>query len=345
MFRVFGVAAALLVLWPATALASGLAFRDERTISVTLAEKDRIAPVSICNTGRRSIARAAVTVKGLGFVDAKGEPLPDTRVIVATSVQRTTPPRSGPLLFGPFPAGRCRTVILRRPPARGEPAAGTYDGIVAAVARGGGLARRRLRVTVKSTEKTPSPTTALDADVRLVARTTWPLVTGDAKLGDPAKVALVREVQPDLPKGCTPTEKPTAECLVGNVSHGTDVASVYIRGNPEPVPDDAGGRAHVWRLPLLVEGAGDAGEYKGALDFGPGGEESKPKVTLTLAVGDHHYWPILFLLVLQAIGVRWLWWQRRHTPHQALEQELDGFVPDYAVAAQAYHEPEVRAVT
>lgn len=339
VFRAFGITVALLVLCPAASLGAGLAFRDERTISVKLADKDRLAPVSVCNTGSKPLKRVAITVKGLGFADAEGGALPDTRVIVATTVQQPTPPRVGPLLAGPFPAGHCRTVILRRARAHGNPAAGTYDGIVAAVANGGGLARRRLRVTVASTEKTPTPTTPLSPDVHLVAHTDGPFVWGDAHLDDDQTIVLVREVKPDLPEGCTPSKAAPPACFVGNLAHDTDVASVYAAGAPQAVPAEAGGRAHAWSVKLHIVGAGDPGDYKGTLDFGPGGKDSKPQVNLTVAVGDHKIWPILFVLIVQAFGVGALWWRRRHTPHHAIKKTLGGFRADYITAAEAFHAP------
>jgi hypothetical protein len=113
-----------------------------------------------------------------------------------------------------------------------------------------------------------------------------------------------------------------------------------VSGAPTGAPDGGtGDRAHAWAVPIQVVGADQVGEYEGTVDLGPGGEGSKPTVKLTVAVGDHRVYPILLVILLDIVGVGWLYWWRRHRPHTQLGARLGEFPAKYTAAAAAFEAP------
>jgi hypothetical protein len=318
-----------------------LVFRDSRPLAITVGARDRLAPVSVCNTGRRALRRVQVVVKGFGFKTKDGKALVDTQVLGPARVKAARPSKRGPLLVGRIAAGRCRTFIVRKESGAnaGDAGPGTYTGVIVAIARGGGIARRTTKVIVAGDTKTPPATvTALNASATLLAHTKNPL-NKSSELEDDANIALVSTTEPTPPQGCKPGGDAKQTCFVGNVSHGTDVAWVYISGKPTPVPAQPGGD-HAWKVPVKIADADQVGEYKGTLDFGPGGKDSKPTVALTVDVGDKRIWPIVLVLAIQLIAMIVLLHRRRLHPHREINKQLDAFPGAYASAAETYHEHE-----
>jgi hypothetical protein len=311
----------LAIAWPAQAQ---LQFRDPTPLTLA---RGAPAPFSLCNTAKAQVASFKVFVDGLALKDAKGA---STGLILLTPADAK--PGAGTVEgepLGPLPPGNCADYALSVSPDGAAP--GVYQGIVTAVA--GGEPPVRLKASLNVPAPTPPVVTTLTSSLHLRADHAVLPWWGEASLEHRANVALVSKTKPDIP-GCASFDSP---CFVGNLTHGSDLASVFITGAPTEVPSNpAGSRPPSWVFPLSIKGATDIGDYTGTLDLGDGSKDSQPTEPVTVAVGVPDYVPQVILVLIALVGLVVYWVFQAWRPADALRKELQTAKGDYLASSQTH---------
>lgn len=304
--RQLGIAVVLGVLLVATPAQARVEFRVTTPLTAEVGTPARFA---VCNTGRTVVRGARLVAEDLGLARADGTATGLVDVAPATSPRRPRP--------FPLRPGRCAAYALL---VRGAAiASGAYDGWISIVTRGQPVARRKVTVSVATADK--PRVTALADDLHLRARASAvPVGRGDAELPGSATVALVSKDRYTIP-GCRTTPQ---QCFVGNLTHGADVASVFVtdRGTEVPATQSGDGRRPAWIYHLRITGADQIGDYTGTLDLGDGGKDSAPTQKVTVAVGVDETVPLLIVLAIGLGGLLLYWWLMYHRPKKALEDAL-----------------------
>jgi hypothetical protein len=293
---------------PAFGKERGLAFRDNRALSLTLAEARAGRTVSLCNSGVRDALAVDPRLEDFAFKHDKAA-VPDEVILLAPREQDQSP--SGRFTLVP---GDCVSLTVK---ARADQPldAGAYAGVLSVSSASAGLVRLNVTITVDASPKVIKPTGAVtDAPLRANRDGPFGRPFGGVEMEDAGKLPL------KAPKAGEKLELPAPGTFVGSIYNGTERARVYV------ADADVVTRADAWFLPLRVESVDEVGDYAGKLDIAGSGKDDEA-VAVKLSVTDDVEWALLALVlgallpvfVVQLPLQRWrpqigLWWHRRQLP-------------------------------
>ena len=233
---------------------------------------------------------------------------------------------------GTFDVGTCDTVTLTAK-AEGAIDPGSYTGVLVASAPGTAIARRRVVITGPAA--VPKPVGAV-ATAPLRGTRQLPRRSRVAEGGRDHRAQAPRRGRDArgwgrTARGRSPGRSGRSEkCpFVGALFKGTDIAQVYVAGEPKLETKGAA------LLPVRVTGADHAGAYEGKLDLAESGEDADA-VSVKLTVKDA-WWCAIGALLLGLIPALLLQlWPKRWRPEKELRRRCGELAGEYSQAGEAF---------
>jgi hypothetical protein len=322
--RLIALAVALSAVAPTPAVAQGdeqgIAFRDERGLRLTWPEARTGAVSQVCNLGADVARDLDVAATGFGFAVTRtgakaAAPVADDRVVTAMFEPGPDVVENGSGLAR-LAVGKCWNVrVARRQPQRVDTA--DYKGLLTVVARGDGIARRRVTLAGPKGPEAVTPAKAAAETLTLKGERGHPIKADTFLRGDDVLLLKANSAAAVRPAAKCQEDGDEDSCpLLGHLYNGSRVASVWVAGPATDHGDDP------TEVPIRVTGATVVGDYAGALDLASTPAKDDDDIKVSLAMTDWWPWAVLALLVGAAVAFLPQFYWRRVRPRDALEKRV-----------------------
>ena len=260
-----------------------------------------------------------LAARGFGFKADEGDAQADTLVL-----RQPTLSGDGGSTLKP---GRCRGVQLRLVDNAPTLDAGSYTGVLSAVAKGVGVARREITITGAPAQTSPPASVTDTVKIKLVH--TFSLL--HRKRGPETRYVTVKAPpdgkELDVAGACQGEEKaPSKACpAIGVVAHDEDTSEIWVGGT---TPKAENG---VVKLPVRLGGTRVVGDYQGTIDPSQGGDE-KQAIKVTVSVTDGWWCALVALLIGCVVALVIQLFALRITPKEDVEDKADALEGRYGEA-------------